>query len=374
MRINNITKEDTLIFKAIGILLIILHNFFHWMPPYTGENEWDFSIDRVNMLFIETTKYPTEFINLFFSYFGHYGVQIFIFISAVGLTLSMQRRNRSWGVFIIERLKKLYPLLFTGLVFMFFYEIIFAGKLFSFNLFKEFFYKLLFIHLFNVTPGSALSLMGPWWFFGLIFQLYVLFPFLYKFIKKYRLKAFISICIFSYTWMFLSFFVYKPETTILLLQNAPGHLPEFALGILLVHNYGKKINPIWFVLSLVVFVLGNFYKPFFPFTFLSITMLFYWFISNISKFIQNKTKFLKKTLYFYGSISMILFVIHGSLRPSFINISGETFYGRIFGAILFLIAATGLSILGNILYKWLVGKFSNITFQRKSNIQAKAIE
>ena len=363
MQITNITKEDTLIYKGIGILIIVLHNFFHWMPPHTGENEWGFSADRIINLYKGLAQYPLEFINLLFSYFGHYGVQIFIFISGVGLALSMQDKSRSWAVFMLERLKKLYPLLITGFVFFFLYEIILYGKLLGWDHYKEFLYKLLFIH--TLIPKSGISLAGPWWFFGLIFQLYILFPLLFKMIRKYHIKAFVLICLISYVWIYISQYIYSPDVDIRLFQNAPGHLPEFALGILLALNPWGKIHPIFVVLSLIIFALGNFYKPFFPLTFLTVTVLFYWGLSKILPFILHKTKKLKTVLFYYGSISMIMFVIHGPLRTRFIAISGDAFWGRFLSAVLFLLVVSALSILGNMLYKWLVTKFEKEFLKRK---------
>jgi len=356
MKINNFTKDNTLIYKGIGILLIVLHNFFHWMPPFTGENEWDFSSERLANFYNGLFQYPLEFVNLLFSYFGHYGVQLFIFISGVGLALSMQQKSRGWGVFMIERLKKLYPLMFVGFIFLFFITIIGQSKILGWVQCREFIYKLLFLHTFNITKGSALSLTGPWWFFGLIFQLYVLFPFLYKAIKKYNTHAFIIITIISIVWIYISQYLYSPEAGIYLLQNAPGQLPVFALGILFALNPGKRIHFMWGVLSLVFFALGNFFKPFFPLTFISVTVLLFWCISKMEYFILNKSKILKTVLFYYGSISMMLFVIHGPLRVQFITISGDTFWGRLLGAVFFLIAVTALSILGKMLYKWLIEK------------------
>jgi peptidoglycan/LPS O-acetylase OafA/YrhL len=363
MQIRNFTKDNTLIYKGIGILLILFHNLFHWMLLDSCENEWDFKKERIINFYDALVQYPFDFINVLLSYFGHFGVQIFIFISGVGLALSMQNKSRGWGIFMIERLKKLYPLLIVCFVFFFFYQIYFDWKMLEWYHYKEFFYKFVFIHI--LIPESDTSLSGPWWFFGLIFQLYLLFPLLFKAIKKYNVKAFIVICLISYIWIYISQYVYAPEANIMLLQNAPGHLPEFALGILLALNPEKKIHFSWVVLSLVIFSLGNFYKLFFPLTFLSITVLLYWGITKIIPFILNKTKKIKNVLFFYGSISMVLFAIHGPLRRQCNAISGDTFWMRYFSAILFLIAATGLAILGNMLYKWMVEKLSI----KKTNLQ-----
>ena len=356
MKIVHFTKENTLIYKGIGILLIVLHNFFHWMQPHTGENEWDFKTERLANFYNGLLQHPFECINLLFSYLGHYGVQIFIFISGVGLALSMQNRSRNWGVFMVERLKKLYPLMIIGFIFFFFVTIIGNWKLLDWVEYREFVYKLLFLHTFNITKNSAVSLSGPWWFFGLIFQLYVLFPLLFKVIKKYNIKAFAVICLISFVWLYISQFVYSPKAGIYLLHNAPGHLPVFALGILFALNPEKRIHFVWVILAFVLFILGNFYKSFFPLTFISVTVLLYCSISKIEPLILNKSKILKPVLLFYGSISMVLFVIHGPLRSQFITISGGTSWGKLIGSVLFLVAVTALSILGEMMYKWMVKK------------------
>lgn len=358
MLIKRVSKEETELYKGVGILLIVLHNLFHWMPPWTGENEFDFNSERIFNFFSGIEKYPLEFINLVFSYLGHYGVQIFIFISGLGVAYSMMNKNRSWPRFMGERLKKLYPLLIVGIIFYFFAIILMEQKIIGAWEWKEILYKLLFIH--TLIPKSALSMNGPWWFFGLIFQLYVFFPLLFMLIKKYDVKAFLGICLFSYLCIYISQYLFSLEAEVYLLANSPGHLPEFAFGILIALNTGKKIHPSWFFTACVVFVLGNFYKLFFPLTFLSITVMFYWFGSKTLPKLVEKKSFFKKTILFYGSVSMILFAIHGFFRPPFITICGDIFWKRLLGAALFLIAVTALSILGNMLYRWLVRKMDAI--------------
>lgn len=354
MLIKAISKEETNLYKGFGILLIILHNFFHWMPPWIGENEFDFDPKRVYNLFSAISHYPLEFINSLFSYLGHYGVQVFIFASGVGLAYSMLDKKRNWAKFMTERLKKLYPLMIVGVIFYFFTTIIIEQKIIGSWEWKEILYKFLFIH--TLHPHSGMSLTGPWWFFGLIFQLYIFFPLLFKLFKRYRVKAFILICILCYTWIYISQYVYHPAADVYLLQNAPGHLPEFCFGILIALEKGKKIHPAWFIISLIVFVLGNFYRPFFPLTFLSATVVLYWLGSKTSPYIAKKDSFIKRGVLFFGSISMILFAIHGPFRVPFISISGDIFWKRLIGAALFVITVTSLSIPGNMLYKWLIKK------------------
>ena len=76
----SLSKDQTLMHKAIGILLIVFHNFSQWVEPITGEREFYFN----HSAFITAIKLGSNgawmFIHSFFNYFGHYGVQIFIFL------------------------------------------------------------------------------------------------------------------------------------------------------------------------------------------------------------------------------------------------------------------------------------------------------
>ena len=76
MRIYSISKDDTNIIKGVGILLIVLHNFFHWISPSPGENEFNFSSERIFYFFKELYAYPGEVINILFSYFGHFSLLV----------------------------------------------------------------------------------------------------------------------------------------------------------------------------------------------------------------------------------------------------------------------------------------------------------
>ncbi len=366
MIFRSYSQKDTSILKGFAILLICLHNFFHHLAPSTGENEFYFSINHINNFFNQIQQTPNEFINTIFSFLGHYGVQIFIFVSGYGLTLSMTKHHKSWLNFIIDRLKKIYPLLLAGVIFFILTTILMHDRLPWGVHFEELSYKLLFIH--TLMPNQGTSVNGPWWFFGLILQLYLLFPFLYHFIKKYNTKAFITICIFAYTWIYLSIYQFNNIHEVYLLQNFPGHLPEFCLGMLLAFNKDTKINNLLFFISLTIFCLGNFYKIFFPFTFLAITIIFifaYQFIKNI----PIKKTLLKNFLAHFGNISLALFAIHGFLREPFIILANNTYntaIGHIYAALLFMLTAYLMSYACLYLYELLSSIFNKIKLPKEN--------
>ena len=364
MTIKCYSKQDTSIIKGFAILCICLHNFLHWIPPFTGENEFYFSRNCVINFFDKIAESPQEFFNILFTFLGHYGVQIFIFISGFGLTISMLRCHKSWFKFIVDRLKKLYPLLLTALIFYILFSVLTNYKLFNYYDFRDMVYKLLFVH--TLLPEQGLSLNGPWWFFGLIFQLYLIFPFLFYLIKKYNVKAFVGICLFSYIWIYLSQYQFQHIKDVYLLQNFPGHLPEFCFGMLMAFNKDKKINNIFFFIALTLFCLGNYSKIFFPFTFLSITVITF-FAYQFLKNIKIKKTILKNILIYFGDISMVLFATHGFLRWPFVVLTQNALnstWGIIVATLLFLTLAVIVALAANQVYNSLMS-----IFNRKNNKQ-----
>ncbi len=346
------TKRDTSIIKGFGILCIVLHNYFHWRPPSPGENEFDFLSERVTAFFTLLGEHPNEFINLIFSYLGHYGVQLFIFISGFGLAISMINRPRTWESFIVTRLKRLYPLLLVGILFFILSYMEIFAKPIGFYEKKELVYKLLLIH--TLVPDSGLSVCGPWWFFGLVFQLYLLFPYLNRLIGKWGWKAFAVICVVSYAMIFLLRSVCL-QHNVNIMMNAPGHLPEFCLGILLAYSKDKKINALWLILALAVFSLGNLYEVFYPFTFLSLTVVAVFAYQGL-KSIPVKKTFLSCPLAYFGGISMALFATHAVFREQIHRISWNYGYGALWNfetCVIYFLIAWGVAVSAKVLYDFI---------------------
>lgn len=363
MTIKTISKNDTLLFKAFAILAIALHNFFHFLKPLPAcENEFAFDANSVRLFFDAFSNAPGDWLNILLSYLGHYGVQVFILISGYGLTVSMLRHRQSWLPFVVKRFSKLMPLLLLGILFLYISEILIHSRTLGDYEWREIKYKLLMLH--TLTPKSGLTVVGPWWFFALIFQLYLLFPPLFRMLQKYRWKAFAIIAALCYLFIYAD--VFNPNEynhLISVLQNAPGHLPEFMLGIMLALMKDEKV-PLPLFISLVVsaltlFVLGNFYKAFFPLTFISVSFLLYC-VGMLLNTLINKVKWLNNCIAYIGSVSMVVFVINGFLRTPFINFSysNDTPLNRYYAALLFILTVIALSSVGKPIYQWMVDMLS----------------
>ncbi len=344
-----LSKHQTSYIKGVGILFIVLHNFLHWVAPNPGENEFDFSITRGERLVNQIIETPTEIINILFSYFGHFGVQLFILISGYGLALSYLKFQGSSFQYIKSRISKIYPTFLIGIFVLLVYLAYTRGGYPDVTWWTQISYKLLMIN--NWLPDEALTINGPWWFYSLIFQLYILFPLVYYVVKQWKIHGLVIVSIIAYLLIFIT---YRPllDSKLYIMANAPGHLPEFALGIFLAINPKIRIPLSVVFLSLAVFIWGNFHFSGYPFTFLALSLLMYSLFQWL--FQRHKSSLSENNTYvYYGNISMYLFAIHGFFRPQVIGlIGGGPWWIKLFYALIFLLIVTGVALMAKSLHNF----------------------
>lgn len=336
----------------------MLHNLFHWVPPFTGENEFSFAAERVSLFTNLLTSQPQHFINIAFSFLGHFGVQVFIMISGYGLTKSMLNKPQNWASFMGSRLKKIYPLLIVAILAYTATTFIITKQMPAFDVWREICRKLLLIH--TLIPNSGLSVCGPWWFFGLIVQLYVLFPILLHMTKLYGTKTLAITIVLSYVWIFIALYNYDhPKGDLLSMQNSIGHLPEFCFGIWLALT-PRKISNWWLLPALIVFGLGNTYQSLYPFTFLAVCIVFVIIYDIVRKPITSHA-IIRRPIAFLGSVSMFLFAVHGFLREPFLNLaSSPNAATGLLAAIMFIATSIAVAIVIRPLYNLIVKMFDKI--------------
>jgi len=340
-KIKLITKEDTLLLKAIGIILIALHNYFRWVKPITGENEFGMSGGYAINSYQTLLNNPLEIINVFFNFLGHYGVQIFIFISAYGLTKVYLSKSIEWRLFVRKRFLKLYPTILLATFAMIIFNVAGHGNLPNKKLLFDFAAQLSLLS--TVIPGKALVGVGPWWFYSMIFQFYLIFPGLLWIYKKYKGRGLIILSIAFYVLLIFANPMLR-QLKLNLLNTAFGHIPEFCFGIWVASRKEFKINILVYTGVFLVFVLGNYFRPVWHFSHLAAMLV----ILPPVQYLITKIKsneFINKIVSFIGLISVYIFAVHGFLRWDFVGLANFLNYpiAEFLVGIMFLIFSIGMA-------------------------------
>jgi len=312
---KQISKKETAFIKAFGMLFILFHNYSHHVKPWLGENEFSFSYQYTASFLSLIKENPIDISRLLFAFFGHYGVQLFIFISGYGLFLSYKDKPVKWWPFFRKHLVKFYPAYLLAICF---YLILFPWHYHtSFHpwVFKFAILDLLFIQ--NFVPGAVYQLVGPWWFFSLIVQLYAVFPFILILFHRYGIKAVIGIGIIA--WIItLCFNSVAGGYGYNLYYFFISRLPVFCLGIYFAWLSDFKL-PWWFIASCFVIVLaGNVNNFIWPLTMLAVTIFLLVIIRLLIPVIE-RSHFLSPFLSWIGINSLFIFAVHGFLRFPFVE-------------------------------------------------------
>jgi peptidoglycan/LPS O-acetylase OafA/YrhL len=364
----NIDKRDTQIFKGMAIIMITLHNLIHKLPNMPIENEFKFhnygSDIFFSPLFFEN---PVSFV---FSFFGYYGVQIFIFLSAYAFYLKKDEiLDTPYLSFIKKRyLRLLYPLLLS-MILVSFLEAVYNTVFFNYS-YETILHGFLgiyvggFLHLTSLYPFIPSGLPGgpgPWWFISFILQAYFIFPVLFK-VKFNNTYHFVISFVLSYVFIFITN-LYFPEVNIY--YTVIGHLPELLLGMYFAGHLKTKsinINKMIFIIlgSIALIFISNMNENMWYFSFVWATVFF------VSLFLVSgtlMTERVKNIFFFIGGISVYVFLLNGVTRDYFIyfinNYSDSTItYWSII--VLYLLVTVFMS--------YLLLKFERLIVENKNSI------
>ncbi len=309
------SKDQTLALKGVGILLIILHNFFHNLSPTIGENEFSFSIASSSNFHHTLRLHPAEFFRAVFTYFGHYGVQIFVFFSAYGLTRKYIKQPLVYSEFIKRRIFKIY---FSFLLCLAVYIVLGLLKTHLMNDSKVLYWDSLLwkaLLVSNFIPGQALMPVGPWWFLPFIFQFYLVYPFFLKLYQKFG-APFLFATFVLFTCLEWFFNPVLMDYHLNLNYIVFGHASVICLGVYLGSQENIKIPVICVVLSLMLFVLASVNHLAWLISDLAFTVLILTFFLWIFK-TRLQLSILMALLVFFGDLSFHLFMVNGFLRTPF---------------------------------------------------------
>ena len=217
------TLKECNVLRGIAITGIFLHNYCHLLPYSAAENEFSFS--AANNAAFWTMLHGDRIVIQFFSFWGHLGVPLFVFLSGYGLVMKYDKKESvSWKPFLLKHFKKLFiPMVLGTLLFL----------LVHFLMYKEVDYSLShaaaqLTFLINLMPHPELHFSpGPYWYFGMTLQLYVFYRLL-----VYRRPNWIFVTISILLGIVPFFLQQQPHAVIWMKYNFAGWVLPFMMGIL----------------------------------------------------------------------------------------------------------------------------------------------
>lgn len=223
----HLTIRDTNVLKGIALLLLLLHHLFYIR---TG-------------LYDDIQIYQSHYLVNEIGWFSKLCVAIFVFLSEYGLTTQANKsKTINISKFYKHRFSKLYLnywfiwLIFVPIGILFFhrtFDIVYVNHI----------WEKLLIDIFGLS--YALGFHGynaTWWFYSCIIILYLIFPFLYKLLKKYNIiLIIISLIIYFYPFSILG--------------TIREYLISFVLGMIFANGIKVKLPYIDKWLLTIIFII-----------------------------------------------------------------------------------------------------------------------
>ena len=324
--------------RGIAIIGIFLHNYCHWLGMAVKENEYTFTIANCRRL-LEVMAQPDCNLPVhLLSFFGHYGVPVFLFLSAYGLVLKYERQGNvaasrrpepSAPAFVRYHFLKLFKMMIVGFVAFTIVDSITPGH-WHYSV-ASILAQLAMVNNLMPDPDHVIW-PGPYWFFGLMLQLYIVYRLL-----LYRRGWRPAVALVVVCWLLQAFCDPEGETLNRLRYNCIGGVLPFVLGLLFARHGRELKRGAWLAVTLVS-ALAVF---FFSFSY----QLWFWVPLFVCSFSVGLVKLLPQAacgrMAWVGGISAALFVMHPTLRKVFIYISRQ---GDIYtGLLLYVIASVAVA-------------------------------
>ena len=333
-----ISKTESQAMRGIAILAIVLHNYCHWPGKMVQENEYQFSERNVRRLMVEVAHPSWELISHLLSFFGHYGVPVFVFLSAYGLVMKYEKsplavegkEEGAWS-FIWKHYKKLFLMMIVGYSAYVMVDYMTPGpRRYEFwNVVGQ----LGMISNFYRDPDHDIW-PGPYWYFGLIVQIYVVYRLVF-YPQKLRTNKWLIGVLFAVTLLAQLFFLPEGLALQWYRYNVFGSLPVFIAGVLFArHNrFIEPTRTTYIGLAIASTALIFLFSLGFA-TWIIVPFLICIGTVAIVKILPQS---LLNSLSWVGGISASMFVCHPITRKVIIPISR---HGDLFAGLLLYLVAT----------------------------------
>ena len=348
MKNSLLTLAESKALRGIAILGIMLHNYCHFLGFAVKENEYTFNVAKPMQL-LDRLMSPDSYLFVHvLSFFGHYGVPVFLFISGFGLVAKYEQQSSVPRVgalsFTGYHYMKLLRLMSLGYIAFAVVSYLHPHGYHGYTVGRVVAQLLMYI---NIMPDpDHIIKPGPYWFFGLMIQLYIVYRLL-----VYRRPSLYAVALIVACWLAQAVFTpaNDPGGEILnrIRYNFIGGMLPFGAGVLYA-RYGREL-PSWAyaaiaAVSAVIVFAGSFnfqawlWVPLFIVTGAVATV----------KLIPEKA--LAPCVWF-GAISSALFVVHPITREIIIKMS---YRGQVYtGLVIYLIASILLAWVFKLAFRYI---------------------
>ncbi len=345
-----LSRTECSALRGIAIIGIFLHNYLHWLGPMVKENEYQFHQGNTNRM-MELMANPTCELPLqLFSFLGHYGVPVFLFLSGYGLVLKyenaatpQQGNERAEGVwqFMKNHFMKLFPMMVLGFTVFAMVDRMTPGR--HHWAWTDIVAQLTMTINLLPTPDRIIW-PGPYWFFGLMMQLYLL----YRVVLYKRGNGILLGCI-ALCWAAQALCFGEPEGETLnrIRYNCIGGVLPFGMGILLAR--AKTFPTMTTAHYIAILVLSASATMLFSLNFHSWLWVPVFIVTANVAFVKLLPTAAMRMFDWIGVLSAAIFVCHPITRKIFIPISRR---GDIMdGLTIYIVATVMLAVIFNIIIK-----------------------
>ena len=332
-----LSRSECSAMRGIAIMAIMLHNYCHFIGRIVKENEYLY-LERNNERLWHVLSNPDELLPVhLFSYFGHYGVPVFLFLSGFGLVLKYEGKcsdDASAPRFLRYHYLKLLRMLIVGFTLFLMVDAVTPGR-FAFHWDNVLAQLLMYI---NVLPDPDKTIWpGIYWFFGLMIELYIVYRLLLWRRSSWIVAGLVVVC-----WLLQAYCDPEGETLNRLRYNFIGGMLPFGAGILFARyasqwGFWPSSRWLWFLIAVVSVGLTLLMS----FSFQSWLWIPLVIIIGTMAWVKLMPACVQKVFVWLGAISAAMFVAHPIARKLFITVAWrQDIYD---GLMLYLIVAIALS-------------------------------
>ena len=333
-----LSRTECTALRGLAIVAIALHNYCHFIGHIVKENEYLYQVKNNDDLWRVLT-HPDELLPVhLLSYFGHFGVPVFLFLSGFGLVMKYEASAapcEQCGVlsFLRYNYLKLLRMLIVGFVLFVMVDAVTPGR------FHFYWYNVLaqLAMAINALPTNRVIWPGIYWFFGLMMELYVVYRLL-----LYRRHWLYVVSLVVACWLAQVFCDPAGKLLDYLRYNFIGSMLPFGAGILFArygHRLGTSERPRyqWALMALTAIALVLLMS----FSFYSWLWIPLFIIVGSIAIIKLLPSSLLNIAVWLGGLSAAIFVAHPISRRLLIVVAWKD--GIYDGLMLYVVVTIGLS-------------------------------